>query len=99
VESDAPQEFKERSYISYMRHNGPGGTFEQDDAEAWSGATRTAKGVLGRKLLHNLSMGMGGDPFAPGTIPGPFRCLTSAASDANQRAFYGRWLECMSRES
>lgn len=99
VESDAPQEFKERSYISYMRHNGPGGTFEKDDAEAWSGATRTAKGVLGRKLLHNLSMGMDGDPFAPGTIPGPFQSLTSAASDANQRAFYGRWLECMSRES
>ncbi|PTQ50856.1 MAG: aromatic-ring-hydroxylating dioxygenase, alpha subunit [Hydrogenibacillus schlegelii] len=58
VEKDAPEEFKELSYRSYVLTFGTSGTLEQDDAENWSSITKVSKGMLARSIPLNYSMGL-----------------------------------------
>jgi|ECHnycMinimDraft_1075156.scaffolds.fasta_scaffold00591_3 3-phenylpropionate/trans-cinnamate dioxygenase alpha subunit len=75
---------------------GPGGVFEQDDAEVWYRISETLRGPVGRKVMLNYQGGLGAerearDVFggrASGTLGAPF-------GESNQRAFYRRWLELM----
>jgi phenylpropionate dioxygenase-like ring-hydroxylating dioxygenase large terminal subunit len=97
IEKDAPADFKEASYRVYMRNFGPAGSFEQDDAEVWSRATETAKGVLGGRLLHNVTLGMAQSKQDP-TFPGPGQVYSGLFCESNQRAFYRAWLQHLSAE-
>jgi PAH dioxygenase large subunit len=100
VDRDAPEEFKRRSYHSYMRCFGAAGALEQDDVEVWCRVTRAAKGVLARKMQLNFTLGLG----APGVEqdfpgPGPATISNLERAENNQRNFYRRWLEYLRNET
>jgi hypothetical protein len=92
VEKDATDEFKEASYYSYMRNFGASGNFEQDDVEVWCGITQSAKGLLGRRLLQNVSIGVHKPQPRDPNFKGPGHAIIGAFCEANQRAFYRNWL-------
>jgi len=91
VEKDAPEEFKQESYETYVRTFGSSGTFEQDDAEVWRSITAATQGRLNGSQMLNFEMGMG-----LGELPdwkGPGRPLAGGYAERNQREFWGRWLD------
>jgi hypothetical protein len=87
VEKDTPDEFKERSYHAYMRGFGSGGAFEQDDIQAWCEATQTAKGLMGRRLMQNMALGIANHQVDR-EFPGYGEALLGNCSDTIWRAFY-----------
>lgn len=91
VEKDAPEEFKQESYETYVRSFGSAGTFEQDDAEVWRSITAATQGALNGSQMLNFQMGMGLGGVAD--WKGPGRPIASGYAERNQREFWGRWLE------
>lgn len=98
VEKDAPEEFKQASYDTYVRTFGVSGVLEQDDAEIWRLITRGTQGELCGGQDLNFEMGLGVIGEQP-DWPGPGRALASGYAEQNQRAFWGRWLELLSDDS
>lgn len=95
VEKDAPEEFKQESYLSYLRTFGTSGAFEQDDAENWQSITRALGGEFARRMEMNYQMGMGvHEPDKNWCGPGVAYPLDYA--EANQRAFHEYWMQLMS---
>ncbi len=91
VDREAPPHIKEALRLHYLRRFSPGGTWEQDDAENWTQATASGRGVATRQVLLNYQMGLGHESIhedLPGRV-GPF------LSDTNQRGFYQHWAELM----
>jgi nitrite reductase/ring-hydroxylating ferredoxin subunit len=99
VEKDTPDAFKEASYYAYMRNFGPSGNFEQDDVEVWCGVTDSAKGVMGRNILQNLSIGVGKRQEFDRTFAGPGDAIIGAFCEANQRGFYRNWLRYLTEKA
>ncbi len=104
VDRDAPQEVKDflRSY--YIGYSGPGGLTEQDDMENWNYAHAASRGTIARRHAYNYQIGVGVETreFEDHglKVPGAVLDVTEAkASEQNQRAFYGRWAECMAARS
>jgi nitrite reductase/ring-hydroxylating ferredoxin subunit len=98
VEKDTPEEFKVRSYNAYMRGFGSGGAFEQDDVNAWCGATQTAKGLMGRRLLQNVALGIS-NRQVDRKFPGQGEALIGNCSDTSWRDFYKTCLRYLSGEA
>lgn len=90
VEKDAPEDFKELSRKVYERTFGPGGVFEQDDAENWRSVTRAAEGPYARKnmLNYELAKDIPPDP----DWPGPGVAYPIDYCEANQRNWWRTWL-------
>ena len=95
VDRAAPPEVKEAIRLSYQRNFGPGGMFEQDDAENWQLATAVNRGWVTRQGWLNYQMGLGheGDHDV---LPGRSGHLIS---ESNARAFYRHWQEMVTAES
>nr|ABG02223.1 dioxygenase large alpha subunit [Mycolicibacterium pallens] len=93
VERDAPEWLRDASQASYVNNFGPGGVFEQDDAEAWKAITESVQGPFAGEGLLNYEMGMDLTPLTD--WPGPGEALPSGYAEQNQRRFWGRWLEYM----
>lgn len=94
IERDAPEDFKDLSYETYIRTFGVSGVFEQDDAETWRSITKGTQGLLSGSQRLNFEMGLnvlGRDP----DWKGPGRALSSGYAEQNQREFWGRWLELL----
>ncbi|MCL6633187.1 MAG: aromatic ring-hydroxylating dioxygenase subunit alpha [Alicyclobacillus herbarius] len=98
VDKDAPEEFKEASYRSYVGSFGPGGTLEQDDGEIWTRVEDASKGfMIQNKDVHfnnvlNYLMGMGRvEPVAE--WPGPGTAYPTCWLDAISRSFYEHWVD------
>ncbi|HEV2364700.1 MAG TPA: aromatic ring-hydroxylating dioxygenase subunit alpha [Caulobacteraceae bacterium] len=72
---------------------GPAGLLEQDDGENWTQATRSARGVAGRKLGQRLSMGLGRDEAAASGNGGS--AIEGLISEHGQRWLYRAWTEWM----
>ncbi|MFB9730386.1 SRPBCC family protein [Haloechinothrix salitolerans] len=97
VEADAPEEFKQESYETYVRTFGVSGVFEQDDAETWRSITRGTQGRLAGNQSLNFEMGLGVlDRDA--NWPGPGMAMASGYAERNQREFWGTWLRCLSED-
>jgi PAH dioxygenase large subunit len=92
ADRDAPPDFKEASYATYIRNFGPGGVFEEDDVEVWSGITDSTRGTVARGLFQNLTAGTRNSGTGA-AFPGPGRVSVGLLCDQNQRAFYRSWLE------
>lgn len=91
VERAAPPDVKDAIRLHCLRRFGPGGTWEQDDADNWMQATQASRGVAARRVPLNYRMGLGHEsehPDLPGRV-GPF------FSDTCQRNFYRRWAELL----
>lgn len=94
VEKGMPKEFKEMASRAYLNQFGPGGIFEQDDAEMWPLCGETAIGRVSRRYALNYQMGLGREERRE-EMPGR---VAKVLSELNQRNFYQRWLEIMKRE-
>lgn len=98
VEKDAPQWYKEASYRSYVFSFGPSGTLEQDDAVNLESITRVAKGFMAHDHFVNYRMGMFADMKPLTDFPGPGIVYPTTFHESNQRLFYGKYVEYMSKE-
>lgn len=92
VNRSAPDEVKEAYRKGAMMTFSPTGVFEMDDGENWEYCTRTNQGVVTRRQRLHYRLGLGSrieHPELPGNV---FR---SQINDANQRAFYQRWVQLL----
>jgi len=60
-DSDASDEFKEKSFKAYVMCFGTSGMFEQDDMDAWSTLTRMTQGYMSGSIHLHARMGLRGD--------------------------------------
>lgn len=97
IEKDAPEEFKQESYETYVRTFGVSGVFEQDDAENWRAITRGTQGRLAGGQMLNFQMGLG-VLGSDEQWKGPGRALASGYAEQNQREFWGHWLDHLSTD-
>jgi len=74
------------------------GMFEQDDMENWGEVTQALRGPMARRLNLQYKMGLEVTP-APGW-PGPGTAYLQRPTflDLNERHFYRRWQELLTRE-
>jgi ethylbenzene dioxygenase alpha subunit len=96
VPKSMPEAMKDRIRRGSLRTFSPGGLFEMDDGENWEHSTRANAGYVTRtqKLCYSLAPpGEVGEAGLPGTLS------KGQLNDANQRAFYRRWLEMMQAQS
>lgn len=103
VDKEAPERFKEASYLSYVGSFGPAGTLEQDDGEIWTRVVEASRGVLAqdKDLSYNnvLNYLMGLDRVQPVPWPGPGTAYPTCYLDAISRDFYSHWLQMITHEN
>ncbi|MBS0416486.1 MAG: Rieske 2Fe-2S domain-containing protein [Proteobacteria bacterium] len=92
VNRSAPQEIKDAYRKGVMMTFSPGGLFEMDDGENWEFVTRVSRGGQARRQPLYYGTGLGTETRHP-ELPG--KVFNGAINDANQRAFYRRWLDLM----
>ncbi|MFB5189252.1 aromatic ring-hydroxylating oxygenase subunit alpha [Alicyclobacillus fastidiosus] len=104
VDKEAPESFKQASYLSYIGSFGPAGTLEQDDAEIWTRVAETTHGTMAQdKDVHYnnaLNYLMGLDRVEPDlTWPGPGTAYPTCYLDAISRAFYEHWVDSLLQDA
>jgi ethylbenzene dioxygenase alpha subunit len=95
VNRDAPDEIKDGFRRGVMRSFSPSGVLEMDDGENWEHATGANAGVVTRRQKLHYGLGLG-SAVEHDELPG--HVFRGQMNDANQRAFYGRWLDLMTAE-
>lgn len=96
VNKSAPEDIKERYRRGTMITFSPSGVFEMDDGENFEYSTRSNRGRVTREQDLFLGLGMGSKidhPEFPGNV------FQGQINEANQRAYYQRWLDFMKAES
>jgi ethylbenzene dioxygenase alpha subunit len=96
VNKSAPEEIKERYRRGTMITFSPSGVFEMDDGENFEYSTRSNRGRVTREQDLFLGLGIGTrieHPELPGNV------FQGQINEANQRAYYQRWLDFMKAES
>lgn len=94
VERDADPELRERTIRTTVRNFGISGYIEQDDAEAWQGIQRVAKGPVGRRLTSKYQARIG--IVKPDDFAGGGDVHAGFSRDDAQWAWWRRYAEVMS---
>ena len=97
VDRNAPERWKEVSRQCFTREFGPGGVFEQDDAENWSGITATLKSPAAKRLTLQYRMGLKMDDAQQWPGPGT-AYFKRSFEEFNERVFYAYWHKLMQAE-
>ncbi|GBC78622.1 3-phenylpropionate/cinnamic acid dioxygenase subunit alpha [bacterium HR08] len=97
VERDAPEDFKRRSYETYVHTFGTSGVFEQDDVEIWRGITAMAGGPTAERFELNFQLGMHFQPDP--TWPGPGTALPLDYAERNERVWLREWYRYLVSEN
>lgn len=92
VNKNAPQEIKDKWRKGTMMTFSPSGVFEMDDGENWEYSTKTNAGFVTRQ--QDLYLGLGQNSRITDTDL-PCNVFRGQVNEANQRAFYQRWLDLM----
>jgi len=92
VNRNAPDEVKEGFRTGVMRAFSPAGILEMDDGENWEHSTGVNAGYVTRRERLHYGLGLDSEIDHP-ELPG--RVYAGQINDANQRAFYQRWLDLM----
>mgnify|MGYP003126447195 FL=1 len=96
VNKSAPEDIKERWRKGSMLKFSRSGVFEMDDGENWEYSTRTNEGYITKQ--HDLYIGLGmNTQILNSEMPG--NVFQGQVNEANQRAFYQRWLDLMQSAS
>ena len=95
VNKSASEEIREKYRLGVMRTFSPSGTLEMDDGENWEHATQVNRGLVTRRQKLHYALGLDTEIDMP-ELPG--RVFRSQANDANQRAYYQRWLDLVGHE-
>jgi len=90
MEKHGSEEWKTLTHELYVLTFGPGGIFEQDDAENWTNIFETAQTVGAQDFALNYTMAMGKKPV---DFVGPGKAYPGKYSEENARSFYRRWKE------
>lgn len=104
VDKEAPEAFKEASYLTCIGSFGPAGTLEQDDTEIWTRVVDASKGIMAQdKDVHYnnvLNYLMGLDRVEPDpSWPRPGVAYPTCYLEAISRAFYERWVDLLLSEN
>ena len=94
VNKSLSYELKEKYRKGVMRTFSPSGVFEMDDGENWEHATQINVGVVTRRQKLHYGLGLDSKVEHP-ELKGEIHLRKY--NDANQRAFYRRWLELMTK--
>lgn len=94
TEREAPPEFVEASYQSYVRTFGSGGIIEHDDIENWRSQTRVLSGLFADRQHLNYQMGKGVLDLDK-DWPGPGEAYNLEYAEAASRHFYGQWMRLL----
>ena len=94
VNKAASYELKEKYRKGVMRTFSPSGVFEMDDGENWEHATQTNAGIVTRRQKLHYGLGLNSKTEHP-ELKGEI--YLRKYNDANQRAFYRKWLELMTK--
>lgn len=95
VNSDAPEAVKDGFRRGVMRSFSPAGILEMDDGENWEHSTATNAGIVTRDERLHYGLGLESE-IEHDELPG--HVFIGQMNDANQRAFYRRWLDLMCAE-
>jgi ethylbenzene dioxygenase subunit alpha len=95
VNRDAPDEVKDGFRRGVMRSFSPAGILEMDDGENWEHSTATNAGTVTRSERLHYGLGLESE-IEHDELPG--RVFLGQMNDANQRAFYQRWLDLLCAE-
>lgn len=99
VYSDLDEKEKTKIFQRYIFEFGPGGIFEQDDAEIWHECTLSSLGMISRELEFNYQAGLNHDESAEKIFgKGAKGRAGTPFSEINQRDFYRTWLSYMRGE-
>ncbi|UXA05398.1 Rieske 2Fe-2S domain-containing protein [Mycobacterium sp. SMC-2] len=90
VHKDADAELKAAGARAALRTFGPGGTFEQDDAEVWSLVQASFRGSQGRRHVNRYLVTV---PQIESDLPGVLRL--GGAADDTLLEYYAQWRELM----
>ncbi|MBV1903835.1 MAG: Rieske 2Fe-2S domain-containing protein [Marinosulfonomonas sp.] len=93
VNKNMPFELKEKYRKGVMRTFSPSGTLEMDDGENWEHSTTVNAGTVTRRQKLHYGLGLN-SRIEHDELKGEIH--KRKYNDANQRAFYRRWLELMS---
>jgi phenylpropionate dioxygenase-like ring-hydroxylating dioxygenase large terminal subunit len=94
VHKEADAELKVAGARAALRTFGPGGTFEQDDAEVWSVVQASFRGSQGRRHVNRYLVTV---PQLESDLPGVLRL--GGGTDDTMLEFYARWRELMAAEA
>lgn len=95
VNKNAPDSVKELYRKGVMRTFSPSGVLEMDDGENWENCTSVNRGFVTRQQKLHYGLGMNSateHEELKGTLH------KRKYNDANQRLFYKRWLELMTKD-
>lgn len=95
VPKDAPEEWKDRSYLYTVRQHGAASFFEADDLENFRRIDAGLGNVAGDRVPYNYELGIGVAEAEPPHWNGPCRIIGQDMSEANQRNYLRRYLELM----
>jgi len=87
----------EASTACYERVFGVAGVFEQDDTENWSSISSALRGPMARRLWADYRMGLGVSPSPEWIGQGQGYLQQGQFWEVNERNFYQRWRELMTR--
>ena len=95
VEKEASDEWKHASMLAGVRTFTAGGTFDQDDAEAWTSIAKGIQGTVARQGDVNFQMALAyRDKTIPG-FPGPGRAYPSNYSEVTEFDILLEWQKYM----
>jgi PAH dioxygenase large subunit len=94
VAKESPDWWRDASRVTFIRTHGVTGTFDQDDLEIWTNITMANRGPIARRQTFNYEIGLH-NPKPDPEWPGPGTAFAADYNEANQRAFYQRWLRAM----
>jgi phenylpropionate dioxygenase-like ring-hydroxylating dioxygenase large terminal subunit len=95
VPSEAPDEWKKRSYLYSIRQHGAASFFEADDLENFRRIDAGMGLVAGSDFPFNYDLGIGREGDTPAPWTGPGRIVAQDLSESNQRNFLGRYFDLM----
>jgi PAH dioxygenase large subunit len=93
VPAEAPDWWRDASRVTFIRSHGVAGTFDQDDIEVWTNITSANRGPIAQRQDFNYDIGLHFEPDPDWAGPGV--AYDADYNEANQRAFYRRWLQEM----
>jgi nitrite reductase/ring-hydroxylating ferredoxin subunit len=91
AEREASADWKRTSLTAGLRSFSAGGTFDQDDAEAWAAVSRGIRGPIGRSLSLNFQATLGWRDEHWDAFPGPGKTCLNMFTEQTEFDFLIEW--------
>ena len=98
VEREAPHDWKAETLRAGLRSFSAGGTFDQDDAEAWASTSRAIRGPIGRSLDLNFQAVRGWRDDMWDDFPGPGKTCRNMFTECTEFEYLVEWRRWLAAE-